>query len=76
MRVTTCYGGETVPRTVTVTSTCKCPFCKGKPKLKKGDTAVLMASNSGPTGRFYICMLHARDLWYDLGNILPPDEGQ
>ena len=76
MRITTCYGGETVPRMVIVRNPCKCPFCAGKSRLKMGDAAILMASNRGPTGRFYICISHARDLWYALGDILPPDEGQ
>lgn len=70
MIVSTCYDKEKVPSVAPLYSPARCHFCgyDSKP-MKKGTKALKMAYNTGPTGRAFVCMKHARKLRDELAEL-------
>ena len=60
MKMYTRYGDEEIPQFRISDGRSTCPLCTKK--HKRGDKTVYMAFNSGPTGRVFYCMKHAKEL--------------
>ena len=64
-------GGEATPRLEKASGNAPCPGC-GK-KIPKGQICIEIALNTGPTGKKFFCLKHAKILADEILVLVKPD---
>ena len=62
-------GGETTPRLEKAMGGALCPGCNKK--IPKGEVCIEIAFNTGPTGKKFFCLSHAKELAKELLKLVP-----
>lgn len=69
MKMYTRYGDDEVPQLCESDGRSSCPVCEKK--HKKGAKVIFIAFNSGPTGRVFYCLKHAKQLAEEILQKIP-----